>query len=172
MEDLIARCGLTRREVGWVFAIGGSSNIPLVEERLQQLFPGRVIPLEAHRDVRMEAVARGAVWSWRARLTNVAPLDVALQVRRGGDIQRQSVLFRDRPLTTQNQEFHFELVDQADVELIGVKDGAAWRLTGLTVESPREPRDLAITVKSADGALHLEARVNGTARIAPPAWLA
>ena len=172
MEELIGRCGLTRRDVSWVFAIGGSSNIPLVEERLQGLFPGRVISLEGQRDVRMEAVARGAVWSWRARLRNVAPVDVVLQVRRGADVHRQPLLFRDRPLSMRPQEVHFDLVEDAQVELLGMGDGQAWRLTGVTVRTAREPRDLAIKVFVEDGGLRLEARVDGEVHVAPTAWLA
>ena len=172
LDELINRCGLARRDVGWVFAIGGSSNIPLVEERLQALFPGRVISLEGHRSVRMEAVARGAVWSWRARLRNVAPLDVVVQVRQGERVQRQPLLFADRPLSMRPQEYQFELVEEAEVELMGMVEGQALRLTGLRVEAAGAPRPLSIRVSAEGGALRLEASIDGAARLAPMAWLA
>ena len=170
LQSLVDQCGLTRRDVGWVFAIGGSSNIPLVEQRLETLFPGRVISLENYRDVRLEAVARGAVWSWRARLSNIVTLDVTLQIRQNGTDFRRPVLFRDRPMPWRPQEFRFELMGEATVELVGTHPDGHWRLTRLRAQSPH-PTTLTVTVNADQGALHLRACTPENTWTAPPAWL-
>lgn len=172
IDDLLARYGLARSQIRFVFAIGGSSNIPLVEQRLAQMFPGRLVSLRDHADIRKEAVASGAVWSYGARLGNLTPVDVSIDLTHAGETQSQAFLFKDRPISARPRRLDFYQVADLDVRLVAHVGDRAYRMTGLRIGARDDPQTVEISVHTLpDFAVEIAAQAGPDLHVAPKAFL-
>ncbi|MBI3909752.1 MAG: Hsp70 family protein [Armatimonadetes bacterium] len=149
IERMLAAATPTRFErppLRYVFAVGGNSRLPLVQQALRQQYGYRFVSVQEHAALQMEAVARGAVWRFNAPIANRVPYTLTWAPPGAPDEQHDTLYFENTTLAPLPQRAVTRIVDvdpilPTDLDVYAALEGRRYRVGRVRIFEPQSQRN-------------------------------